>query len=83
MGRTAQRIEGYDKVLLLRRPYLLTTALSLASAPAISVPSGLSPQGLPFSLQLGGRPGSEEAHLRVAHAYEQSTPWHTMRPPTV
>ena len=54
---------------------------SSAGCPAISVPCGLSSQRLPLGLQLAGRPGGEETLLRVAHAYEQSTPWHTMRPP--
>ena len=32
---------------------------------------------------IAGRPGEEEMVLKVAHAYEQNTTWHTMRPPTV
>ena len=66
-----------------RLPYLLTRIFSISSAPAISVPCGFSSQGLPIGLQLGGRIGGEETVLKVAHSYEQSTPWHTMRPPTV
>ena len=82
MGRTAQPIEGYDRVSLLHRPYLFTGTFSLANSPAISVPCGFSPEGLPIGLQIGGRPGAEETVLKVAYAYEQSTPWHTKRPPT-
>ena len=66
-----------------RLPYLLTRIFSISSAPAISVPCGFSSQGLPIGLQIGGRIGGEETVLKVAHAYEQGTPWHTMRPPTV
>ena len=40
MGKTAQPIEGYGRVNLLKRPYLLTTAFSVATIPAISVPCG-------------------------------------------
>ena len=84
-GRPAQRIEDdpaiTSKQTASRLPYLLTRIFNLASAPAISVPCGFSDQGLPIGLQIGGRPGGEETLLRVAHAYEQSTPWHTMRPP--
>ena len=48
-----------------------------------SEPCGFGAQGLPIGLQVGGRPGGEETVLKIAHAYEQGTVWHTMRPPTV
>ncbi len=35
---------------------------------------------LPIGLQLLGRPFGEETLLRIAHAFEQSTPWHSERP---
>jgi len=41
---------------------------------------GAAPSGLPLSLQLAGRPFEEATVLRVGHAYEQATPWHTRRP---
>ena len=81
LGRPAQPIDEYAKETTIRRPYLLTFMFNLASAPAISVPCGLSSQGLPIGLQIGGRPGGDDTVLKVAHAYEQNTPWHTMRPP--
>jgi aspartyl-tRNA(Asn)/glutamyl-tRNA(Gln) amidotransferase subunit A len=64
-----------------RVPWLLTTAFSLASIPALTICCGFSSDNLPLGLQLGGRPFAEETLLRVAHAYEQSTPWHERRPP--
>ena len=56
------------------RPYNIT------GFPAISVPCGFSSEGLPIGLQLAGRPFDEETVLRAAHAYEQTTDWHTRRP---
>lgn len=56
------------------RPY------NLSGFPAISVPCGFSEEGLPIGLQLGARPFAEETLLRAAHAYEQATEWHKMRP---
>ena len=56
------------------RPY------NINGFPAISVPCGFSNEGLPIGLQLAGRPFDEETVLRAAHAYEQSTDWHTRRP---
>ena len=57
------------------RPYNIT------GFPAISVPCGFSSGGMPIGLQLAGRPFDEETVLRAAHAYEQSTDWHSRRPP--
>ncbi|ETW98846.1 MAG: hypothetical protein ETSY2_42105, partial [Candidatus Entotheonella gemina] len=66
-----------------RLPFMRTNTFNLASSPAISVPCGFSSQGLPIGLQIGGAPGGEEAVLKLAYAYEQSTSWHTMRPPAL
>ena len=57
---------------------------SLSGAPALSILCGFtSPDdgGLPLALQIAGRPFDEATVLRVAHAYEQNTSWHTRRPP--
>jgi aspartyl-tRNA(Asn)/glutamyl-tRNA(Gln) amidotransferase subunit A len=56
---------------------------SLAGVPALSILCGFtSPDegGLPLAMQIAGRPFEEATVLRVAHAYEQNTPWHTRRP---
>ena len=58
-----------------------TGAFNLASVPALSVPCGFTSENLPISIQLVGRPFEEATLMKVAHAYQQSTPWHTMRPP--
>ena len=52
---------------------------AFASIPALSLPCGFTSSNLPLGLQIAGRPFEEETVLRVAHAYEQSTPWHTRR----
>ena len=85
-GRTAaKRLEDdpvyTSKQTTSRLPYMLTNTFNLASAPAISVPCGFSSEGMPIGLQIGARPGGEETMLKVANAYEQSTPWHAMKPP--
>jgi aspartyl-tRNA(Asn)/glutamyl-tRNA(Gln) amidotransferase subunit A len=62
-------------------PYLQTRTFNLASAPAVSIPCGLSDEGLPIGLQIGGRPGADQTVLNVAYAYERATTWHQQRPP--
>ena len=66
-----------------RLPYMRTNTFNLAIAPAISVPCGFSSRNLPIGLQIGGRPGGEKMVLKIAHAYEQSTLWHAVRPPAL
>ena len=58
-----------------------TGPFNLAGVPAISVPCGFTSGSLPIGLQVVGRPFAEDTVMKVAHAYEQATPWHTRRPP--
>ena len=64
-----------------RLAFLFTRIFNLASCPAMSVPCGFDDRNMPVGLQIGARPGAEETIFKVAHAYEQATSWHTMRPP--
>ncbi len=57
-----------------------TAPFNLTGHPAFSVPCGISAVGLPIGLQLVGRHYDESTLLRIAHAYEQATAWHAMRP---
>ena len=50
-----------------------TVPANLVGLPAVTVPSGLSAEGLPLSLQLMGRPFDEATLLRVAGAFEAAT----------
>ena len=57
---------------------------SMVSGPALSICCGFAAEDgvdLPLALQIAGRPFDEATVLRVAHAYEQATSWHTHRPP--
>lgn len=56
-----------------------TISVNLAGLPALSIPCGLSPEGLPIGFQLIGRPFREGSLLRVAAAYEAAAPF-TDRP---
>jgi aspartyl-tRNA(Asn)/glutamyl-tRNA(Gln) amidotransferase subunit A len=61
---------------------IFTISCNLAGICGISIPCGFTKNlKLPIGLQLLGNPFGEEAILRIAHAYEQSTPWHKEKPP--
>ena len=59
---------------------VFTIPVNLAGLPGISVPAGFTREGLPIGLQVIGRAFDEATVLRVAHAYEQATDWHTRKP---
>jgi amidase len=57
-------------------------AITLTGLPAISVPCGLTPDGLPVGLQIVGRHHRDLDVLKLAHAFEQATRLTgTRRPP--
>ena len=63
------------------RNFSFSSPAAFAGVPAISLPCGFSGDGLPIGLQIMARRYDEEAVFRAAHAYEQATSWHTLRPP--
>ncbi len=59
----------------------LIPAGNLCGLPALALPDGFGENGLPTSFQLVGPAFSEALLVRVGHAYQQRTDWHTKRPP--
>lgn len=55
--------------------------ISLVGNPAISVPAGFTPEGLPIGLQIVGRRHQDFAVLQVANAFEQVTHIARRHPP--
>jgi aspartyl-tRNA(Asn)/glutamyl-tRNA(Gln) amidotransferase subunit A len=76
--------EKSDDPLQMYLSDIFTISCNLAGICGISIPCGFtgnaSPR-LPIGLQLLGKPFGEEAILKIAHAYEQSTGWHEQTPP--
>ena len=56
-------------------------AITILSAPAISVPGGFTPDGLPVGLQIVGAPGQDLKVLKAARLFEQATGHGKVRPP--
>lgn len=54
--------------------------ISVTGLPAISVPSGFTPQGLPVGVQIVGRHQDDLGLLCLAHAFEQATQVWKRRP---
>jgi amidase len=53
--------------------------ITVTGLPAISVPCGFTPTGLPVGIQIIGKPLQELAVLRIAWAFEQATnTWETL-----
>ncbi|MGH8669355.1 MAG: amidase [Burkholderiales bacterium] len=54
--------------------------ITITSHPAISVPAGFTPEGLPVGLQIVGRHRDDFGVLQLAHAFEARTQAWTRRP---
>ena len=64
--------ENMDDPIAMYLNDVFTVPASLAGLPAVSVPAGLSSQGLPLGLQLIGRPFDEETVLRAGRIVEDA-----------
>jgi aspartyl-tRNA(Asn)/glutamyl-tRNA(Gln) amidotransferase subunit A len=61
-------------------PARFTRAANCLDLCALSVPNGVSPDGLPTSLQIACKGYDEAMALRIGWAYEQATDWHARHP---
>jgi aspartyl-tRNA(Asn)/glutamyl-tRNA(Gln) amidotransferase subunit A len=71
---------GADALAKFLSPSANTRLFSYLGLPAISLPCGFDPNGLPIGLQLAGRPFAEPRLLRAADAYQRETDWHRQQP---
>ena len=78
----APRLADYRSVSFWQKPSLLT-AWNVTGQPVLSLPNGFGRGGLPLGMQILGRPFGERTILRIGHAYERATDWHTRRPTLV
>ena len=72
--------DSSDAANLVKRIGHNTRPINYLGLPAISIPTGFDPNGLPLSVQLIGKPFSEKLLLRVAYALERQLNFWDTRP---
>jgi aspartyl-tRNA(Asn)/glutamyl-tRNA(Gln) amidotransferase subunit A len=78
---TAPPIENMDSAAYAPKLTRFTAPFNLTGLPALSLPCGFSPDGLPIGLQIVGKAWDEKKVLRAGFAYEGKTDWGRKRPP--
>jgi len=87
MGGTAPPVRKWEGMGALRtvvgmgRFYPYCVPWNHLGNPAMAVPAGFSPEGMPLSIQVIGRPGDETTLLSLAAQLEAERPWADKRPP--
>ena len=72
---------GANMMRILNEITRLMRPINVLGLPALSVPAGFTPNGLPCGFQLIGRPFAEARLYRLGHAYEGETNFSAHRPP--
>jgi len=75
----APRMSTDEPTHFFQRPNL-TAVFNITGNPAISICTGFDRAGLPLAMQIVSKPFDEATIVRIAHAYEQATPWRKCRP---
>ena len=75
----ASPLDTWRTIAFWQKPNL-TTPFNVTGGPALTQCIGFSPEGLPLSMQIVGRPFDEATVLRAADAYERVTSWRARRP---
>nr|MBA2731510.1 amidase [Acidobacteriota bacterium] len=68
----ARRVKVGDKEMSIFRAFDYSRAANVLDLPSVAVPAGRSPEGLPISVQIIGRPFEEEAVLAAASVIEEA-----------
>ena len=77
-GPLPMEIEGQDA--RHSGPVPFTMLANLCWNPAISVPAGVTQEGLPVGLQITVRRHADDVALRLARIFEQARPWPRLAP---
>jgi len=80
MQGMARLFEAFD-VIVAPTSSVQLVVTNLTGHPALVLPNGFRADGTPTSLTFLGDLFGEAKMLTLAHAYQQSTDWHTRHPP--
>jgi amidase len=85
MGRAVWSLEtlaagGRDSESVAAR-LRYTAPFDLSGHPTLTLPGGMTGDGVPTGFQIVGRAFDEAPILAAGHAFQQSTDWHLKRPP--
>ena len=58
-----------------------TAPFDMSGHPTLTLPGGVTSDGVPVGFQIVGRAFNEAGILAAGHAYQQVTDWHLKRPP--
>jgi len=58
-----------------------TAPFDMSGHPTLTLPGGMTSEGLPVGFQIVSRAFDEAGILGAGHAYQQATDWHLKRPP--
>ena len=58
-----------------------TAPFDMSGHPTLTLPGGITTDGVPVGFQIVGRAFDEAPILAAGHAFQQVTDWHTRRPP--
>jgi aspartyl-tRNA(Asn)/glutamyl-tRNA(Gln) amidotransferase subunit A len=64
--------DGGEQVDMVAAVLRFTAPFNVTGQPALAIPTGLAPNGLPVSMQIIGKPFDEATVFRVADAYERA-----------
>ncbi|MCX6035553.1 MAG: amidase, partial [Chloroflexi bacterium] len=76
----APLIEGTGAIEAARQLTRFTSPFNLTGLPALSIPCGLTTDGLPLGLQIVSKHWEESKVFQAGHAFEQVTDWYLRRP---
>ena len=80
MGATTVVIDNGIEEDMLSAIMQFTGVASLTGLPALNVPCGFDPDGMPMGMQIIGRPFDEATLFRAGHAFQQATGFHRRAP---
>ena len=85
MGKAAWTIKGLEaagrdpETVAARLRY--TAPFDMSGQPTLTLPGGMTADGIPVGFQIVGPAFAEAAVLAAGYAYQQATDWHCRRPP--